>query len=317
MMSAALSSIFGAVVRTRNGLYDRGVLQPQHLKGPVLSVGNIAVGGAGKTPFVITLGQMLKERHILFDVLSRGYGRKWRGVRLVDPDGSPAEYGDEPILIASKLGVPVIVGESRYEAGVYANRHYGAQLHILDDGFQHRQLARDYDVVLVTPTDATDKLLPQGRLREKVHALRRADAIVLTPGTSRDGLPLEGKLVIEIERGIAPEITPPRPVAFCGIARPDNFFAQLRRADIELAAEMRFPDHHQYSSSDIAILIETANAHRAGGFVTTDKDAINLGSLAFSLQPLCVVPATMMIRNGPAVLDQILAKIAERYHPPA
>jgi tetraacyldisaccharide 4'-kinase len=313
----ALSSIFGAVVGTRNALYERGLLPQQRLKGPVLSIGNITVGGAGKTPFVIMLGELLKRRRIQFDVLSRGYGRKSRGVRLVDPDGAPADFGDEPLLIARKLAVPVVIGEHRYDAGIYADQHFGPQLHVLDDGFQHRQLAREYDIVLVTPGDATDQLLPNGRLREPVSALKRADAVVLTPGTSRDGLPLEGKLVLEIERGIAPDDVPPLPVAFCGIARPDNFFAQLRGAGIELAAEARFRDHHAYSKKDVALLIEMANAHQAGGFITTDKDAINLGPLANGLQPLAIVPATMRLLNAESVLDRILARIAERYRPPA
>jgi tetraacyldisaccharide 4'-kinase len=313
----ALSSIFGAVVETRNALFERGILSQQRLKGPVISIGNITVGGAGKTPFVIMLGELLKRRHIQFDVLSRGYGRKSRGVRLVDPDGSPADFGDEPLLIARKLGVPVVVGEHRYDAGIYADQHFGPQLHVLDDGFQHRQLAREYDIVLVTPGDAKDQMLPAGRLREPVSALTRADAIVLTPGTSRDGLPLDGKLVLEVERGIAPEDVPPHPVAFCGIARPNNFFAQLRGAGIDLSAEARFRDHHAYSRKDVAMLIEMANAHQAGGFVTTDKDAINLGPLADSLQPLAIVPATMRLLNAEAAIDRILARIAERYRPPA
>jgi tetraacyldisaccharide 4'-kinase len=312
-----LSSIFGAVVGAKNRLYESGVVRPKRLDGPVLSVGNIAVGGAGKTPFVIMLGEELKRRHICFDVLSRGYGRKSRGVRLVNPDGRASEFGDEPLLIARRLGVPVIVGESRYDAGIYADRHFGPQLHVLDDGFQHRQLARDYDIVLVTPGDAKDTLLPTGRLREPVSALCRADAIVLTPGTSSDGLPLDGKLVIEAERGVAPEDVPPRPLAFCGIARPENFFAQLRAANVEPVAEMRFPDHHAYTPHDVHKLIETANANHAGGFATTEKDAINLGRLADGLQPLSVVPATMKLANAEKAIDRILAAIAERYRPPS
>lgn len=313
--SSALTSIFSTVVRTRNKLYDRGVLKSQRLRGPVLSVGNVAVGGAGKTPFVIMLGRLLKERHICFDVLSRGYGRKSRGVRIVDPDGSPEIYGDEPILIARKLGVPVLVGEHRYDAGLYADQHFGPQLHVLDDGFQHRQLARDYDIVLLTPSDATDSLLPRGRLREPLEAIHRADAVVLPAGFPRDQLPLEGKLLMEVKRGVAPANVSPKPLAFCGIARPENFFAQLRDAGINVAAEMRFRDHHSYSKKDILTLIEMANAHRADGFVTTDKDSINLGPLAINLQPLCVVPATMELLNADSVVGQILSRIAERYQP--
>src|SRR6202158_675928 len=157
-----LSSVFGMGVRSRNALYDRGLLRARCLPGPVVSVGNLSVGGSGKTPFVILLGELLKARGIKFDVLSRGYGRRSRGVRLVDPAGLPQEFGDEPLLIARKLQVPVVVGEDRYEAGRFAESKFGAQLHLLDDGFQHRALARDFDIVLVTPQDANDRLLPSG-----------------------------------------------------------------------------------------------------------------------------------------------------------
>lgn len=311
----ALSSVFGAVVSTRNHLYDRGFLRQQRLLGPVLSVGNIALGGAGKTPFVIALGQLFKQRRIRFDVLSRGYGRKSRGLRVVDPNGTSAEFGDEPILIARKLGVPVIVAERRYDAGTYADHHYGPCLHLLDDGFQHRQLARDYDIVLITATDVSDGLLPAGRLREPLAALCRADAVVLTPGTSADGIPVAGKLILQVERGIDPVDVPPRPVAFCGIAKPDSFFQQLRAAGIDIAGEARFRDHHAYTRDDVFVLLNLASKHRAGGFVTTEKDAINLGALVEGLRPLAVVPATMRLVNAETAVDQILKTIAERFRP--
>ncbi len=155
-----LSAIYGASVWVRNRLYDRGILQSRRLSRPVISVGNISVGGSGKTPFVILLGELLKKRGITFDVLSRGYGRKSRGVFVVDPNGSSQEFGDEPILIAKRLGCSVVVGESRYQAGLLAEAKFKSQLHILDDGFQHRSLARDFDIVLVTSEDLQDRLLP-------------------------------------------------------------------------------------------------------------------------------------------------------------
>ena len=145
-----LAALYGAAVRARNELYDRGTLTLSHLQGPVVSIGNLTVGGSGKTPFLILLGELLKEHSILFDVLSRGYRRLTTGVVLVDPLGSPREYGDEPLLIARKLGVPVIVGEDRYAAGRLGEEKFGPRLHLLDDGFQHRRLAREFDIVLAT-----------------------------------------------------------------------------------------------------------------------------------------------------------------------
>src|SRR6202142_4143775 len=199
-----LSSFFGLGVRGRNALYDRGLARAQKLSGPVVSIGNLSVGGSGKTPFVLLLGDLLKARGLKFDILSRGYGRKTRGVALVGPAGSPHDFGDEPLLMARRLNVPVIVGESRHAAGIFAEQKFGPQLHLLDDGFQHRSLARDFDIVLVTPEDIRDRLLPAGRLREPLTSLRRAAGIVVTSGASPDGLSLNGKLVWRARRGIIP-----------------------------------------------------------------------------------------------------------------
>ena len=307
-----LSVLFGAGVDVRNALYERGRLRTRHLQAPVISVGNLSLGGAGKTPFVIALGELLKARGIEFDVLTRGYGRGSHGAAQVEPKGSARQFGDEPLLIARRLGVPVFVGEMRYQAGVLAERTLGPRLHVLDDGFQHRQLARDFDIVLVTPEDAHDRLLPAGRLRENLGALRRADAIVLTPGALPQDLRLTGKRVWRVRRGIRPEQVPPRPVAFCGIARPQRFFEQLREAGIPPAAETGFRDHHTYTSQDMARLLKMKQQSGAAGFVTTEKDAINLGGLADALQPLAIVPATMELLEAQAAIDAMLAVIAER-----
>src|SRR3954464_9046390 len=161
----------------RNLVYDAGWFTAR-LQGPVVSVGNISVGGTGKTPFIIYLGEQLKQRGIKFDVLSRGYGRASTGIHVVDASGSARDFGDEPLLITRKLGVPVVVGESRYHAGLVAEQKFGAQLHLLDDGFQHRELHRDLDIVLLGEGDLEDQLLPGGRLREPVSSLGRADVVI-------------------------------------------------------------------------------------------------------------------------------------------
>ncbi len=307
-----LSSIFGLGVRARNALYDRGLARSQRLSGPVVSVGNLSVGGSGKTPFVLLLGELLKVRGLKFDILSRGYGRKSRGVALVDPAGSPHDFGDEPLLMARRLNVPVIVGESRYAAGVFAEQKFGPQLHLLDDGFQHRSLARDFDIVLVTPEDVRDRLLPSGRLREPLTALRRADAVVLTSGASPEAFPLEQKLVWRARRGIVPANVASQPLAFCGIARPKNFVAQLRTAGIEPVAEAFYRDHHAYTGQDIRDLLDLRQRSQADGFVTTEKDAVNLGGYLAALEPLAVVPVKMELTGAANAVDTILARIAER-----
>ncbi len=310
--SALLSHVFAAGVSARNALYNRHILPSRRLAGAVVSIGNLSVGGSGKTPFTIALGELLKARNIKFDVLSRGYGRKTRGVLEVDPSGSSHDFGDEPLLIARRLGVPVIVGEDRYEAGRTAEKKLGIQLHLLDDGFQHRGLHRDFDIVLVTPDDARDRLLPAGRLREPLHALGRSDAVVLMSGATKESFPADGKMVWQARRGIELQNVSSRPVAFCGIARPQNFFAQLRTAGIELAAEAIYRDHHAYEEKDIRELLQVRQQSEANGFITTEKDLINLGPRRAALGPLAVAPVKMKITDAANVVDTMLHVIEER-----
>jgi tetraacyldisaccharide 4'-kinase len=300
-----LSALYGAAVRVRNNLYDRGMLTANRLEGPVVSIGNLTVGGSGKTPFLILLGELLQQRGIAFDVLSRGYRRRTQGVALVDPDGSARDFGDEPLLIARKLGVHVIVGEDRRQAGELAEATFGPQLHLLDDGFQHRRLARDFDIVLVTPGDAQDSLLPSGRLREPIASLSRADVVVLTNDASAEGLQLQNQLVWRVRRDIVPPETLVRWFAFCGIARPENFFAQLQASQVVLAGTRSFRDHVR----ELHRLRQQAGAQ---AFVTTEKDAINLGSNLQALQPIHVVAVQMELEDADAALDAMLATIAAR-----
>lgn len=307
-----LASLFGMVVRLRNAAYDRSILRSQKLAGPVVSVGNVSVGGSGKTPFVLLLGELLKSRRIPFDILSRGYGRQTQGVKLVDPGGMPRDFGDEPLLMARKLQVPVIVGEERYAAGVFSEKKFGPQLHLLDDGFQHRALFRDFDIVLVTPDDARDQLLPAGRLREPVTSLQRADAIVLTSGASAGSFPVNGKQVWRVRRGIITRNIPQRPIVFCGIARPKNFVLQLRTAGVEPAAEAFYRDHHAYTEADVRDLLQLRQQSEADGFVTTEKDAVNLGPYLAALDPVSVVAVKMELADAANAVDTILRVIEER-----
>jgi tetraacyldisaccharide 4'-kinase len=299
-------------MQIRNGLYDRGVLKTHPLSQPVISVGNLSVGGSGKTPFVILLGELLKARNIRFDVLSRGYGRRTRGVLEVDPNGLPDNFGDEPLLIARRLGCPVVDGENRYGAGVFAEKQFGSELHILDDGFQHRSLARDFDIVMLTPEDVGDQLLPAGRLREPLGSLRRADAMVLTGQIELRDLPITGKNIWRLRRGVSITNAPESPVVFCGIARPHNLVDQLRTSGIREAASKFYRDHHRYSERDVRELIELRNQNRAGGFITTEKDAINLGHHFVQLGEVAIARVTMELEQPDTALDTLLRVIRER-----
>jgi tetraacyldisaccharide 4'-kinase len=307
-----LSGVYGAGVRLRNTLYSRGLVKVQRLQGPVISVGNLSVGGSGKTPFIMLLGDLFKARGIAFDVLSRGYGRQSKGVMEVDPAGEARQFGDEPLLIARKLAVRVILGEDRYQAGRFSEQKYGPQLHLLDDGFQHRALFRDLDIILVTPEDARDKLLPAGRLREPLSSVSRADIVVLASGAAAEQFPVGGQPLWRVRRSIVLHNVPDRPVAFCGIARPKNFFLQLQKAGVEVAAEAVFRDHHLYSEKDIRELLALRQASEAGGFVTTEKDAINLGGYFSALQPVAVLPVRMEIIEPANAVGTIMRMIDER-----
>jgi len=306
-----ISATYGAAAGIRNALYDRGILRSRKLSGPVISVGNISAGGAGKTPFVILLGGLLKDRGIPFDVLSRGYGRKTRGVLVVDADGSPRDFGDEPILIAQRLGCPVMVGESRYQAGIFAENEFGPQLHILDDGFQHRSLARDFDIVLVSPQDLNDELLPAGRLREPLSSLRRAHAAVIPAEADPSAFGLSQPPIWRLRRGVTVTEAPEKPIAFCGIARAQQFVDQLRAAGIDPVATRFYRDHHSYSEEDVRDLAAFREQKHARGFVTTEKDAINLGPLLPCLEDVAVARVVMELLDAADALDTILSVIHE------
>jgi len=308
------SGIYGAATALRNTLYDHGTLSAHRLERPVVSIGNLSVGGSGKTPFVIALGELLKARGICFDVLSRGYGRKTRRVLSVNPGGLVCDFGDEPLLIARRLGVPVIVGASRYKAGQLAEAKFQTQLHILDDGFQHRSLFRDIDIVLMTERDFEDQLLPSGRLREPLVSLNRADAIVLpqesaVPQAISTRSSQSRKRLWRMHRQIAIQSAPVEPIVFCGIARPEQFFAQVRATGISPAKEVEFHDHHAYTRGDVERLLALRTKLGAGGFLTTEKDAVNLGALSEDLKPLAVATLTVTIDNPDDVVDAILARI--------
>lgn len=306
-----LGSIYATGVHARNALYDHGVLKGMQLQGPVISIGNLTVGGSGKTPFTILLGMLLKAKGIKFDVLSRGYKRESRGTLLVDPEGAPQQFGDEPILIARKLQVPVIVGESRYVAGIFAERKFGPQLHILDDAFQHRSLVRDFDIVLLAPGDENDTFLPGGRLREPFSSLRRADAVVTFTDPIPQILHSINKPLWRIKRGVLVDKIFSA-VAFCGIARPQAFLSQLRVAGVPIAGQVSFRDHHRYTDRDIEVLRKLKEQHRASGFITTEKDLINLGEYRHKLEPITTAKVTMELEDSANAVDTMLRLVSTR-----
>lgn len=284
-----LVPLYAAAVALKNSLYDNGILHPEKLAWPVVSIGNLSVGGTGKTPFVRELARLLGQRGRHADVLTRGHGRRSKQVERVDAAGPASRYGDEPLMLA-RSGVPVFVGSKRYEAGALAEAQQEAvgdgksAVHLLDDGMQHRKLARDVEIVLLDRRDLSDAMLPAGRLREPVKSLRRADICVLREG-DRDLSPwvmramqtenAERVWIQQRKTRVQGQISQ-RLVAFCGIANAEQFFRGLRHEDISLVGEIAFPDHYVYTPKDASQLLACASASQADGFVTTEKDRMRL-----------------------------------------
>jgi tetraacyldisaccharide 4'-kinase len=313
---APLSWVYGSVVRARNARFDR--TPPLRLRWPVVSIGNLSVGGAGKTPLVICLARLLQREGYGPDVLSRGYRRSLPTVERVDPAGSADRFGDEPLLIARSTGVPVYVGASRYQAGVLAESEPGGLggqgVHLLDDGFQHRQLARDLDIVVMHRTDLQQRLLPAGRLREPLAALRRAGVVVLR----QEDAELESTLQVHtrpecrfwrVRRMVALPSPVERAVAFCAVARPAEFFAGLAAAGAGVAEQMRFRDHHPYTLADIDRLAELGRRVGCDAFVTTAKDEVKLDAAMRlrlnTVAPLRTAALTVEIADEKAALDDM------------
>jgi tetraacyldisaccharide 4'-kinase len=182
----------------------------------------------------------------------------------------------------------------------------------LDDGFQHRALARDFDIVLLTPEDVRDRPLPAGRLREPLTSVRRTHALVLTGEVELKDLPVSDKNIWRLQRGVSITNSPEQPVVFCGIARPQKFLDQLRASGIHEAAVKLYRDHHRYSERDVRELIELGNRNHARGFITTEKDATNLGPLLAQLGQVAIAHVTMQLEMPDAVVDTLLRVIRER-----
>lgn len=292
-----MSTAFRLLLQAREKLYTVGILSTMRLNHPVISVGNLTLGGTGKTPLVIALAEGLRERGLRPVILSRGYRRQSREILIAGTDWEMA--GDEPCLMARRLlNVPVVVGADRYQAGLFAERKELGDIFLLDDGFQHRRLYRDVDLVTIDPVEwnAGEALLPTGRWREPKSAVERAHAACVQeiPGSAVPSLPIPTFVVrTEIDglykreaqarqRAASIEDAPlsledlkgKGVVAFAGIAKPDRFFAALQSLGVNPVKKIRFPDHHPYSRRDI---------EKLGGdvLITTEKDAVRLTGRGF------------------------------------
>lgn len=309
---APLTPLYRGAIAVRGWRIEHGFERVERLRWPVVSVGNLSTGGAGKTPFTIALTKALQRRDCAVDVLSRGYGRTNTAAERVEPSGLAENFGDEPLLIARATGVPVYVARRRYEAGCLAESALGKKtIHLLDDGFQHRQLHRSLDFVLLSQRDLDDTLLPAGNLREPLTALRRASVQVIPAEEAGlesrlQGLGWTGPIWKIRRRMELPPLTGPV-VAFCGIARPEQFFLGLEEKGVTLVARRVFRDHRPYRAVELAEL--AALAHRQGAtLLTTEKDAVRIGLLAEEASvSLGVAKLVTEIQNEESCMNGLLA----------
>ena len=311
-MWVLLSQLYSLAMRVRAWLYRRGVISRRRLRNPVISVGNLTVGGTGKTPFVAYLAGVLKSAGYQPVILSRGYRGKAEHSTLVVSDGrkvlcDAASSGDEPFLLASQLpGVRVAVGKDRHRSGTLVEQDAGDRVvHILDDGFQHLRLKRNLDILLVDATDpfGGGKLLPAGRLREPLAAMGRADLVVITR-SHLVGEIADLEAVIRRHNKLTPisyfyhdavgvfdlksrkqfrtrAFMGRRVIALAAIGNPGLFIQDLEHYQMDVRDQLLFPDHHPYSQSDLDQALESVDEHGAEALMTTEKDAVRLQALEF------------------------------------
>ena len=328
------SLVYGGLVRARNAGYNSGLLGAERLACRVVCVGNLSVGGTGKTPTVLALAGAATGAGLRVCILLRGYGRQGRGVRVVS-DGRRVqlgwrEAGDEAALLAQRLcGVPVVVGEDRVAAGRLTVARFDPQVIFLDDGFQHRRLHRDADLVLLDSTDPFGGgLLPRGRLREPIAGLRRADAVLLTRADQGDdpegirrrveavapGCPV-GRAVLrplrlrdltaECDRSLA-ELRGRRVLAVSGIGNPGSFLRTVQAAGAVLVGSLAYPDHHAFTEEDRRRMGDAARLREADWIVTTDKDAVRLEARLPEGRPVLVLEVALEIVEGAEALETAL-----------
>ena len=295
-----LSALYDRILEARAERYATGRSRSARLSRPVVSVGNLTVGGTGKTPFVLHLAERFLSEGRRPAILSRGYGRRSRDVVVVSRgDGAlvgPDEGGDEPVLLAHRLPGAIVVVAPRREDAARAAEAFAPDVFLLDDGFQHLCVRRDLDLLLLDAADpfGGGKYPPFGRLREPLSALRRADGFVFTRGLPGHPTPAELSTVAGENRAApvftarifpegltgpsgAPAAKPERSLAVCGIATPASFFASLAAIGIEPAERLVFPDHRRYGDRDVRRIAAAARQTSSAAVVTTEKDAVKLG----------------------------------------
>ncbi len=328
--ATAASWVYGRGARFRRFLYTRGVFKAKHLPAPVISVGNLTVGGTGKTPMVACLARLWRDRGRRVAILSRGYGGQSRLTTCLS-DGArvyrqPPEVGEEPYWLARTLpGVAVYTGPCRYTAGLAAWEDLKPDLFVLDDGFQHMQLHRDLDLVLLDAASpfGNGYLLPRGPLREPCPTLGAAQVLILTRydpelhqprlAALKKAFPDKAILTATISpvrvisypggQTESPEAVRNRALlAFAGLARPQVFAKTLQELEADLKGFQAFPDHHTYTPQELHNLAATARDRGAGALITTEKDWARLKERWEEEVPLEVLTVEARLADPEGVL---------------
>jgi len=340
-----LNRLYETIIGARNSLYEKGVFKTHSLGAKTVSIGNVTVGGTGKTPLVALVAEILAENGEKVCILTRGYGRENSRQQVLVSNGEKItaevrEAGDEPFELAGKLlGKAIVVANAnRVAAGNWARDKFGITAFVLDDAFQHLRVARDLDVVCIDATNpfGNGKILPAGVLREPLENLKRADAIVITRANLIEDVsdlksqiskynstcPIfvsENKIsrLVDLNDFAAKslnslsvadieQLKANKYLAFCALGNPNNFFEQLRAENFNVTATQTFPDHHFYTPKDIEKLLTKANQTKAKMLLTTAKDAVKLKDLKIDLP--CFVAESEMIFDGQSDFRQWLLR---------
>jgi tetraacyldisaccharide 4'-kinase len=324
-----LSCLYALGVQARNFFYSVGWKRPRQLKPFVISIGNLTVGGTGKTPTVVWMAQELEKRGFTIAVLSRGYARKGTLPRALTSKlyKDAAELGDEPAMMACLFGLKVAVAKSRYEAALEISKHDPVDVFILDDAFQHRQLARDMDLLLLG-SDSSGWLLPSGPFREPKRAIRRADVLLITGEQNKwqklipkdgPGLAFQGSLQPRALIGFESRRWKEYPLGLLAgrkitvvtaIANPESFYRMISEWEGEIVEVFEFPDHHAYSSHDWQRVNQAAR--NADLVVTTEKDIVKLNRFPFARKKLLALRVAMVVERGDALIDSIVERIHKK-----
>jgi tetraacyldisaccharide 4'-kinase len=329
------SAVYALIQYLRAGCYSAGVLKSKRLPRPVVSIGNITVGGTGKTPVTAYIARFLIGQGLKVAVLSRGYGGILEGTTAIVSDGGvvllePEQCGDEPYLLARTVpGLMVVIGADRYEAGLSAINHLSPDILLLDDGFQHLRLHRDLDILLLDCTNPFGNgwTLPAGLLREPGPAVSRADLVMYTrcPEGPSPAAAVPGKTVCRARHHLTgarllkgdsllpfSALQNRRFLAFAGIAEPQFFFEGLRAHGLKLAATICFPDHAAYTDAQFSEIMSALQASGADSIITTEKDGVKLRHLPMELSEITLLAGLDLTLDDPAPLAASLLNLLQK-----